>query len=85
MSRYHNVLLAIHLGINETYKLVARKYYWQTPCKDVEAYIQECDICLASKAVKHMFYAKLQSFSVLIHSLKNLLIDFVIDRPISTD
>lgn len=42
-----------HFGINKTYELVIKKYYWLTFRQDDEAYIKDCDIYLASKIVKH--------------------------------
>ena len=44
-----------------------------------------CDICLASKAVRHKLYGYLQSLVVLTQRQKNLSIDFVMGLPVSTD
>ena len=64
ISRRHDDLLAGHFGIKKTQELVARKYYWLTLKADVESYIKGCDVCLASKAVKHKPYGNLQSLLV---------------------
>ena len=47
--------------------------------------MKECNICLASKAVRHKPYSNLQSLPVPTHCWKDLLIDFVTGLPISTD
>ena len=60
ISRHHDDPPAGHFGIKKTKKLVARKYYWETLCHDVEVYIRGCDVCLASKTVKHQLYENLQ-------------------------
>ena len=85
ISRHYNDLLAWHFGIDKRKELVGRKYYWPSLKKDVKAYIQECDICLASKAVRHKLYRDLQSLFVPTHQWKNLSMDFVIGLPLSAD
>ena len=67
ISRHHNDPLARHFGIDKTRKLVGRKYYWPSLRKDVENYVRGCDVCLASKAVRHKPYGDLQSLSVPTH------------------
>ena len=59
ISRHHNNPLAGHFGIEKTCKLLAQKYYWPTLRHDVEAYVKGCDVCLASKAVRHKPYGNL--------------------------
>ena len=54
-------------------------------CYDIDNYIKECNICLASKAVQHMLYVDLKSLPVFIHCWKNLSMDFIIGLPISID
>ena len=84
ISKHHNYLLASHFGIEKTHKLVARKYYWPV-CHDVDDYVKVCNVCLASKAVRHKPYGNLQSLPVLFYYWKDLLIDFVTDLPILTN
>lgn len=64
---------------------MSRKYYLPTLCTDVEAYIRECDVCLASMTVGHKPYGDPQSLLVPIHGWKDLLINFVIGHPISAN
>ena len=85
ISRHHDNQLAGHFGIEKIRKLVTRKYYWPTLCHNVDNYVKGCDICLASKAVRHKPYGDLQSLPVPTHCWKDLLIDFVTGLPISTD
>ena len=67
ISRHHNDFLARHFGIDKTRELVGRKYYWPSLKKDVENYVRGCDVCLASKAVRHKLYRDLQSLPVPTH------------------
>ena len=67
ISRHHNDPLAKHFGIDKTKELVGRKYYWPSLRKDVKNYVKGCDICLASKAVRHKPYGDLQSLPIPTH------------------
>ena len=49
----YDASLAGHFGIEKKREYVTNKYYWETLFYNVEAYIRGCDICLASKVVKH--------------------------------
>ena len=53
--------------------------------RDVEDYVKVCDVCLASKAVRHKPYGDLQSLPISTYRWKDLSIDFVTGLPISTD
>ena len=53
--------------------------------RDVDDYVKECDICLASKAVQHKPYGNLQSLPIPTHRWNDLIIDFVTGLPILTD
>ena len=59
ISRHHDDLLAGHFDIKKIRELIAQKYYWPTLCRDVKNYIRGCNICLASKAVRHKPYGDL--------------------------
>ena len=85
ISRHHDDPLAGHFGIEKTRELLARKYYWPTLRHNVEAYVKGCDVCLASKAVRHKPYGDLQSLPIPTHRWKDLSMDFVTGLPISTD
>ena len=67
ISRHHNDPLVGHFGIEKTCKLLSKKYYWPTLRHDVEVYVKGCDVCLASKAVRHKPYGDLQSLPVPTH------------------
>ncbi len=71
ISRHHDDLLAGHFGIEKTRKLIARKSYWPTLRRDVEAYIKGCDVFLASKAVCYKPYGDLQLLPVPTYRWKD--------------
>ena len=47
--------------------------------------MQEYDVCLASKAIRHKPYGDLQSLLVSTHQWKNFSIDLVTCLPLSSD
>ena len=67
ISRHYDDLFARHFGIDKTRELIGRKYYWPSPRRDVESYVRGCDVCLASKTVKHKPYGDLQSLLISTH------------------
>ena len=85
INRHHDNPLAGHFGIEKTQKLFSRKYYWPTLRRDVEDYVRGCNVCLASKVVRHKPYGDLQSLPVPTQRWKDLSMDFVTVLSISTD
>ena len=85
ISRHYDNPLVGNFVIEKTHELITRKYYWPTLRHDVEDYVKGCNVCLASKAVRHKPYGDLQSLPISTHCWKDLLIDFVTSLPMSTD
>ena len=85
ISRHYDNQLVGHFGIKKIWELIARKYYWPSLYLDVEEYVKSCDICLASKAIRHKPYGDLQSLPIPTYWWKDFLMDFVTGLPISTD
>lgn len=57
---YYNNFLVDYFAIKKTYKLLAKKYYELTFCKDLECYVNDFDICLVLKAVQYKLYRNFQ-------------------------
>lgn len=85
ISRHHNNLLTSYFDINQTRKLIGRKYYQPNLQKNVEVYIKDCNICLFAKKVKYKPYDKLQLLLISTYCYKNFSIDFVTRLLISTN
>lgn len=85
ISRCYNDLLACHFGIDKICKLIARMYYQPKLCKNMKASVWGCNVCFTSKVVRHKSYNDLQYLQVKTYHWKNLLIDFNIGLPITTD
>ena len=67
ISRHNNNLLASHFEIKKTRELVTQKYYQSIRYHNIEAYLKDCDVYLASKMVKHKSYRDLQLLFVLTY------------------
>ncbi len=85
ISRHYNDLLVGHFGIKITQKLIARKYYWLMLQRDIEAYVKDYNVYLASKTVCYKSYGNFQSLLIPTHWWKNLSMDFVIELSISAN
>ncbi len=85
INTHHNKPFAGHFGIEKTWELIAKKYYWPILQWNVEIYVKSCNVCLTSKAVCHKPYGDLQLLPVPTHWWKNLSMDFVTSLPISAD
>ena len=85
ISWHYDNPLTGHFRIDKTRELIARKYYWSTLRRDIEAYVKGCNVCLAFKAICHKLYRNLQTLPVPTHKWKDLFIDFMTRLPISTD
>ena len=85
INRHYDNPLAGHFGIKKTCKLVVKKYYWPTLRQDVKTYVKRCDVCLASRAVRHKPYGDLQLLPVPTQPWKDLSMDFITSLPISAD
>lgn len=85
MGRYYNNTVASYFRIERTQKLIIRKYYWPTLQRNVELCVKDCNVCLASKTVRHKPHRNLQSLFIPTHWWKNLFINFVTGLLISTN
>ena len=71
ISRNYNHLLAGYFGIKKMQELVIRMYYWETLRHNVEIYVRDCNVCLASKTVKPKPYGNLQKLPVPTYHWKD--------------
>ena len=67
ISRHHDDPLAGRFGIEKTYELLARKYFWPSLQHNIKAYVKGCNVCLALEAMRHKPYSDLQSLPVSTH------------------
>ena len=49
LHEFHDTPIGGHLGIFRTYKRVAASFYWVGMKKDIQDYVQRCDVCQRNK------------------------------------
>jgi Integrase zinc binding domain len=49
ISQHHDTPITSHTGINGTIQQISRNYWWLTIRKDVQTYIQGCEVCQRTK------------------------------------
>ena len=65
--------------------MLAQKYFWPFLRYNVEVYVKDCDVYLASKTVKHKSYGDVQFLPISTHLWKDLSMHFITGLPISTN
>ncbi len=72
-----------HFEILRTIEIIRRYYYWSSMRKTIDRYIRNCYICQRSKTSQDKFNELLHSLLILKQQWKNIVMNFVIDLPLS--
>ena len=81
----HDDKTAGHPGINKTIELITRDFTWPKLRRDVEEYIQKCDVCAKAKHSRHKPYGLLQSPSLPERAWSKVALDFIVKLPKSKE
>eukprot|EP00833_Pecoramyces_ruminatium_P016170 jgi/Orpsp1_1/1190202/evm.model.d7180000077406.1 len=79
----HDSEFAGHLGIDKTYDLVKRNYFWPKMQKDIAGYVKSCKICCQKKDDRHKPYGKAVRVPIAELPWQEVQLDFITDLPIS--
>jgi transposase InsO family protein len=79
----HDDPLAGHFGIARTKALLRQHWYWDTMLRDIEEYVESCDICQRTKVKRHRPYGELLSLPVPSRPWREISMDFITDLPAS--
>ena len=79
---HHDVLVARHGGGWKTTELVTRNYWWPGVMKDVEKYIDGCDIYQRMKNWTEALVEKLKLSEVPEKLWMYLMVDFITELPL---
>jgi len=74
---YHDVLAAGHEGRWKTVELVTRNYWWPGVTRDVEKYVEGCDLCQRMKNQMEEPAGKLKLSEVPTKPWSHLTVDFI--------
>jgi len=74
---HHDVLVARHGGQWKTVELVTRNYWWPGVMRDVERYVEGCDLCQRIKNRTEEVVGKLKLSEVPEKPWTHLTVDFI--------
>jgi len=79
---HHDVLMARHGGRWKTTELVTRNYWWPGVTRDIERYIEGCNICQRMKNRTEEVAGKLKLREILEKLWTHLTVDFITKLPL---
>jgi len=79
---HHNVPVAGHGGKWKTMELVTRNYWWLGVTKNIERYVERCDICQRMKNRMEVLAGNLKLSEVLEKPWSHLIVDFIMKLPV---
>ena len=75
---HHNILVAKHKEKWKIMELVTRNYWWTEVTKDVERYMEGCNLCQKIKNCMESLARKLMANEILEKLWIYLIVDFII-------
>ncbi|KAI2653487.1 Transposon Tf2-9 polyprotein [Labeo rohita] len=77
----HDSTLAGHQGVQRTISFIDRAFWWRTLRRDVQEYVQACNICARSKTSNSPSTGKLQPLPIPKRPWSHISVDFVTGLP----
>ena len=77
----YNVKSIGYLGIAKTIKLITRDFIQLGLQKDIESYIQNCDIYKKTKHKRYRLYELLQTLKILEKAQSIVILNFIVKLP----
>ena len=83
LRKCHDDLLAGHPGSQKTYHLISRSYWWPSLQRNVNDYVQSCDVCSRAKPICMKPAGLLHPLPIAPCPWYSILMDFITDLPSS--
>ena len=77
VSLCHDTKVAGHPGCFKTLELVSRNYWWPNMSRYVGQYVSHCDLCLQTKAQRHLPVGELQLLPIPEDRWNTISVDFI--------
>ncbi|KAI2644474.1 Transposon Tf2-6 polyprotein [Labeo rohita] len=77
----HDSTLAGHPGVQRTISFISRAFWWRTLQRDIQEYVQACNICARSKTINAPSTGELQPLPVPKRPWTHISLDFVTGLP----
>jgi predicted aspartyl protease len=72
-----------HFGVDKTYKLVTKYYYWQNAWKFIKNYVRTCDSCQKVKGENSKAKGLLNPLQVPQGRWESISMDFIVKLPVT--
>jgi hypothetical protein len=79
----HLSLQTGHPGREETYRIVAREWYWPKMSDDIRRFVRNCELCRKSTPWRDGRHGYLRPLPVPSRTWQHLTVDFITGLPLS--
>lgn len=83
LKRCHDDDLAGHFGVERTFWMIHRKFYWPGMRADITEYIRTCDVCQRVKVQRHKPYGAMGKFTLPSRPFQHVSFDMIVKLPSS--
>ena len=81
LQTHHDCNASAHLGMDKTYELISRSFFWPELQTDVRRYIRSCDSCRRNKPSNQRAGGLLQPLPIPQHRWEQLTMDLIVGLP----
>lgn len=81
LAHCHDDPAAGHFGLQKTFELVNRTFYWPGMRQFVKTFVSSCDTCQRNKSPRHKPYGLLQSLPIPETPWSSISMDFIVQLP----
>jgi hypothetical protein len=81
LYQHHSAGPARHPGRVKTLELITRTWWWPHMSRDIETYVQACNLCVQTKASRLAPQGFLQPLPVLYKAWSDISIDYITPLP----
>ena len=81
LTKYHDTLIAGHVGIDKTYANISKQFYWPKMNKNIHKYITSCEACQRNKSSNQQPSGLLQPLAIPENKWEHVTMDFIVQLP----
>jgi RNase H-like domain found in reverse transcriptase/Reverse transcriptase (RNA-dependent DNA polymerase)/Integrase zinc binding domain/Chromo (CHRromatin Organisation MOdifier) domain/Retroviral aspartyl protease len=83
ISEAHDVVVGGHVGLNKTYEILKRKFYWPRMQANIQKYISSCQKCQENKSVNSSPIGLLQPLPIPTRRWEQVSMDLITHLPVT--
>ena len=81
LAEYHGSLVGGHAGTSRTYARLAQQFFWVNMRRDIQRFIQQCQVCQRAKHTTTSPGGLLQPLPIPHHIWEEISMDFITGLP----